>query len=123
MTRRKKEEEILQDSIIELAKAARVYPLPHSRLQALDLWIPRPGAGPPKNRTADLHRVQVKIWDALMLSEEQTGVGQRFDYGASSARYFILFRPKDWADGTVEAILKTGAKRKEAEAMTDQPKK
>ena len=99
--RKKKSEEILQDSIVALAKLLGYlhYHTHDSRRS--------PGGFP------DLVLVHVKTGTVLWiecksedgeLSDDQKKWGTALVAG--HARYYIL-RPRDWADGTVEAILKT----------------
>ena len=117
MTSRKKEEEILQDSIIALAKLLGYlhYHTHDSRRSAKgfpDLVLVHP-------RTGRLIFIECKAKKGS-LSEEQRGWGSSLLEVKGNIGYFII-RPTQWADGTVESILKGGAKRKERDKIREIP--
>ena len=104
---KKKSEEILQDSIIELAKLLGYlhYHTHDSR---------RSPEGFPDLVLAHV-KTGVVLWIECKsehgeLSDDQAKWGRALVAG--NARYFI-FRPHDWAGGTVESVLRTWAKRKD----------
>ena len=102
----RKEEQILQDSIIELAKLLGYlhYHTQDSRRSPggfPDLVLSHEKTGflifiECKSETGELSVDQAK-WSWALLK--------------SAAQYRVL-RPADWADGTVESVLKLGAKTK-----------
>ena len=104
MTRRKKEEEVLQDSIIELAKLLGYlhYHTHDSRRSAKGF----PDLVLVHERTGTLIFIEVK-------SETGTLSKNQFIWGVALnkvVQYHVL-RPADWANGTVEHFLKLGAKQ------------
>ena len=106
MTRRKKEEEQLQDSIIALAKLlGYLHYHTHDSRRSPEGF---PDLVLVHKKTGILIFIECKSKSGTLSCSQGNWATALIK---SSARYFIL-RPKDWADGTVEAILKTGAKER-----------
>ena len=109
MTRRKKEEEVLQDSIIELAKLLGYlsYHTHDSRRSAKGF----PDLVLVHQRNGSLIFIECKSEKGIT-SEEQEEWGWALLKVRGKTRYYVV-RPYDWSSGRVEAILKIGAKRKD----------